>query len=52
MYYSRQPVTDVLVGVADRGPSPAISRGLMTCFLSYAADVFGGRQKPSTSALA
>ena len=33
MYYSRQPVTDILVGVADRVTRPAISRGLMTCLL-------------------
>ena len=33
MYYSRQPVTDMLVGVADRVTRPAISRGLMTCLL-------------------
>lgn len=41
MYYSRQHVTDVLVGVADRGLSPAVSRGLDDLLLSYAADVFG-----------
>ena len=46
MCYSRQPVTDALAGVADRIPSPAVSRGLTIHLLSCAADVFGGGRNP------